>query len=60
VQSSDGGQENRNKTDAAANIKLAKDDRGYPVLPSWEVINRESHAYKKALIGKFLGELYRE
>ena len=59
VQSIDGSQ-NGKKKDAAANIKLLKDGQGYPVLPSWEAINREGHAYKKALIGKFLIELYRE
>jgi hypothetical protein len=46
--------------DTAANIKLATNGQGYPVLPSWETINRKGHAYKKALIGKFLCELYRE
>ena len=60
MQSSDGSQENRKKMDMAANIKLATNSQGYPVLPSWEAINRKGHAYKKALIGKFLCELYRE
>ena len=59
MQPSDSVQENRKK-EVAANIKLARDGQGYPLLPSWETINREGHSYKKALIGKFLIELYGE
>ena len=44
----------------AANIKLARDGWGYPLPLSWETINWEGHSYKKALIGKFLIELYGE
>ncbi|KAF8268514.1 hypothetical protein EI94DRAFT_1700174 [Lactarius quietus] len=32
---------------------------GYPMLPSWEAINRKGLSYKKLLIGKFMGEMYR-
>ncbi|KAN0136928.1 hypothetical protein V8E53_005369 [Lactarius tabidus] len=46
------------KKDLAVNIKLQKDSQGYPILPSWEVINREGHVYKRYLIGKYLSELY--
>ena len=59
MQPSDGVQENRKK-EVAANIKLARDGQGYPLLLSWEMINQEGHSYKKALIGKFLIELYGE
>lgn len=41
-------------------INLPMNNNGYPVLPSWEIINRETHGYKQRLIGKFMGEMYSE
>jgi hypothetical protein len=59
VQPGNGGQEIRKK-DVASNIKLLMDRGGYPILSSWEEINREGHKYKQVLISKYMGELYRE
>jgi hypothetical protein len=36
------------------------DDEGFPILPRWEAIDLEGLKYKKKLIGKFMGEFYRE
>jgi hypothetical protein len=49
-----------NKAVVNINIKLPTNSRGYPVLPSWEEINAEGLMYKKALIGHFMREMYRE
>ena len=48
VQPSNGNQDGRKKE--AQIIKLLTNGQGYPMLPSWEVINCESLAYKKSLI----------
>ena len=57
---SDGSNEDGKKKDNVPNIKLRTDDQGYPMLPSWEVIDSEGLMYKKHLIGKFMGEMYSE
>lgn len=58
VEPTDGDQvQGKNKD---ADIKLLTNDQGYPVLPSWEEIDLKGHGYKKALIGAFMREMYRE
>jgi hypothetical protein len=39
-------------------IKLKKDEDGFPTLPSLEEINGHGLLYKKQLIGKFMGDMY--
>jgi hypothetical protein len=58
VQPTDGDQAQGKKKNA--DIELLINDQGYPVLPSWEEIDPKGHAYKKALIGAFMREMYRE
>jgi hypothetical protein len=52
-------EENRNKG-ATPKVKLPMDEKGYPVLPSWEAIDRGGLMYKKMVIGKFMSEMYGE
>jgi hypothetical protein len=40
-------------------IKLKRDKDGYPLLPSFEEIKQQDLSYKKHLIGKFIGDIYR-
>ena len=44
----------------ALQIEFQTDTQGYPMLPSWEEIDPKGHAYKKALIGAFMREMYHE
>lgn len=57
VQPGNGDQDGGKKE--AQIIKLPMNSQGYPVLPSWEVINCKRLTYKKLLIGKFMSEVYR-
>jgi hypothetical protein len=38
---------------------LKIDEKGYPILPSWEDIEDKELLYKKLFIGKFMGVMYR-
>jgi hypothetical protein len=61
VQATDDDRHNKsNNAVVNINVKLPKNNRGYPVLPSWEDINAQGLMYKKALIGHFMREMYRE
>ncbi|KAF8262952.1 hypothetical protein EI94DRAFT_1704374 [Lactarius quietus] len=59
VQPRNGGQDNGKNNENPKNIKLPMNRHGYLMLPSWEAINQEGHAYKKLLIGKFMTQLYK-
>ena len=39
-------------------IKLGRNDNGYPVLPSPEEIERHDLLCRKKLIGRFMGDIY--
>ncbi|KAH9027300.1 hypothetical protein EDB84DRAFT_1563480 [Lactarius hengduanensis] len=53
----DSEEESRNRG-ATPKVKLSIDENGYPVLPSWEAIDRGGLMYKKMVIGKFMSEMY--
>jgi hypothetical protein len=57
VQPSDGKEEDKSKNPI---VNLPTDEQGYPILPSWEEIKDEGLAYKKALIGNYMREMYHE
>lgn len=40
-------------------IKLRADARGYPMLPSWDLLKDTELTHKKYLIGRYLSEMYR-
>jgi hypothetical protein len=60
VRPSDGGEDGRKRNNATPKIQLTIDDGGYPVLPSWDAIDKEGLMYRKLLIGNFMSEMYSE
>ncbi|KAI9436344.1 hypothetical protein H4582DRAFT_2058994 [Lactarius indigo] len=59
VHASDDSEEEGKGKDATPIIKLVIDKNGYPMLPRWEAIEREGLMYRKYLIGRFMGEMYK-
>jgi hypothetical protein len=56
----DGDEVDAKEKDSVQDIKLAFDERGFPLLPPWESVKNKKLLYKKMLIGKFASEVYRE
>ncbi|KAN0138020.1 hypothetical protein V8E53_004155 [Lactarius tabidus] len=52
------GEDLNNNKNTNPSIELQKDNQGFPILPRWEVVEQETHSYKRLLIGKFMGDLY--
>jgi len=53
-----GNESGSKKKKESPEIKLQKNEDGYPILPSLEEIDPHSLEYKKKLIGKFMGDVY--
>ncbi|KAH9170156.1 hypothetical protein EDB89DRAFT_1908025 [Lactarius sanguifluus] len=49
---------NKKSTDMTPEINLKTDSRGYPILPSWELVKDTKLQNKKYLIGKYMSEMY--
>ncbi|KAH9056389.1 hypothetical protein EDB87DRAFT_1579433 [Lactarius vividus] len=50
----DSDEEDRKKKDKTPQVKLPTDEKGYPVLPSWEAIDHKGLMYKKVVMSKFM------
>ncbi|KAI9428291.1 hypothetical protein H4582DRAFT_2086330 [Lactarius indigo] len=59
VHASDDSKEEGKGKDTMPIIKLVIDKNGYPMLPRWEAIERKGLMYRKYLIGRFMGEMYK-
>ncbi|KAI9430702.1 hypothetical protein H4582DRAFT_2086357 [Lactarius indigo] len=59
VHASDDNKEDGKGKDAMPIIKLVIDKNGYPMLPRWEAIECKGLMYRKYLIGRFMGEMYK-
>ncbi|KAF8486612.1 hypothetical protein F5888DRAFT_1640084 [Russula emetica] len=59
--STDGSEDEsaRKKKSPEIEIKLKRNKDGYPILPSLQEISHHGLTYKKRLIGKFMGDVYR-
>ena len=56
-----GDEENRKEKKVAKPcVKLPRDEEGFPILLTWEVIKHEGLAFKRPLVAKFLNEMYHE
>ncbi|KAH9173118.1 hypothetical protein EDB89DRAFT_2069116 [Lactarius sanguifluus] len=49
---------NKKSKDMTPKINLKTDSRGYPILPSWELVKDTELRNKKYLISKYMSEMY--